>query len=65
MSLLILGSIISGVALVGAGIVRRMQGGIARQQGGALIVTGLLLQSWWLILVALVLFKFLVLREDT
>lgn len=65
MSLLILGSIVIGATLIGAGILRRMQGGVPRWQGSALIASGLVLQLWWVLLVALVFVKFFVLREDT
>jgi hypothetical protein len=65
MSLLILGSIVIGATLIGAGILRRMKGDVPQWQGGALIATGLFLQLWWVLLVALVFVKFFVLREDT
>jgi hypothetical protein len=63
MSILIFATIVIGIALISAGAILRGRG--SRASGGALIATGLLLQSWWVLLVALVLFKFLVLREDT
>ena len=65
MSVAILGSIVAGITLVSPGIIRRMKGDVPRWQGGALIATGLLLQLWWVLLVALVFVKFVILREDT
>ena len=65
MTLFILLSLILGIALIGVGIVRRAGGSTPQWQSGALIVSGLLLQSWWLVLLVMVFIKFVILKEDT
>jgi hypothetical protein len=62
---LILASVVIGLALLGVGIVRRMNGNVPRWQSGAMIAAGLLLQSWWVLLLALFLVKTVIFHEDT
>lgn len=65
MTLYILVCIAVGIALVIFGFIRRTDGGLPPWQSNALIALGLLMQSWWVLLLAMFLFKTLVLKQDT
>jgi hypothetical protein len=60
----VLGSIFLGVALIAAGILLRIRESIPRWQGVALICLGVLMQSWWMLLVVMLFVKVFILRED-
>ena len=65
MSLLILGTIAIGLLLGAVGVVWMVTSPERRWRGGVVILAALLLQSWWVVLAAMVLYKFVVLQQDT
>ncbi len=65
MTLAIAATVLVGLVLVTAGLVLLLAAPRARAVGGALLLLGVCAQFWWVAVAAMVLFKFVVLRQDT
>jgi hypothetical protein len=65
MTLLILFSIFLGLVLGSVGLWQFWANRATRKRGLLLLLIGVVLQSWWLVLLVITFVKFFVLKEDT